>query len=118
MKFKIVLINFPFDDLSGTKLRPALCLTDFVSEDKHIILAFITSNLNNATETTDIVVEKTNIDFEKTGLKVSSVIKMHRLITISDYIIQKVIGFLPESYHTNVDDKIKSLFNITDKISL
>lgn len=37
---------------------------------------------------------------------------MHRLITASDNIIQKVIGFLPESYHRNVDDKIKSLFKI------
>lgn len=72
MKFKIVLINFPFDDLSGIKLRPALCLTDFISEHRHIILAFITSNLNNATEITDLIVEKTNVDFEKTGLKVPS----------------------------------------------
>ena len=112
MKFKIVLINFPFDDLSGIKLRPALCLTDFISEHRHIILAFITSNLNNATEITDLIIEKTNVDFEKTGLKVPSVIKMHRLITSSDNIIQKVIGFLPESYHRNVDGKIKLLFKI------
>lgn len=112
MKFKIVLINFPFDDLSGTKLRPALCLTNFVSKHNHIIFAFITSNINSAKEATDIVVEKTSLDFEKTGLKVSSIVKMHRLITLSDNIIQKEIGFLPESYHNNVNDKIKSLFNI------
>jgi len=112
MKFKIVLINFPFDDFIETKLRPAICLTNIISEHRHIILAFITSNLNNATEITDLIIEETNVDFEKTGLKVSSVIKMHRLITASDNIIQKVIGFLPGSYHSNVDDKIKSLFNI------
>ena len=26
MKYKIVLVPFPFDDFSGTKVRPALCL--------------------------------------------------------------------------------------------
>jgi len=27
-KNKVVLILFPFDDLSSTKVRPAVCLTD------------------------------------------------------------------------------------------
>lgn len=30
MKYRIVLVPFPFDDLSGSKLRPALCLTDVI----------------------------------------------------------------------------------------
>lgn len=110
MKFKIVLINFPFDDLSETKLRPALCLTDAISEHKHVILAFITSNLNNATESTDLIIENSRVDFEKTGLKVSSVIKIHRLITVSDRFIQKVIGRLPASYQNEVNEKINLLF--------
>ena len=112
MKFKIVLINFPFEDLSETKLRPALCLTDTISEHNHIILAFITSNLNNATESTDLIIENSRADFDKTGLKVSSVIKIHRLITVSDSIIQKVIGRLPASYQNEVYEKIKLLFHL------
>ncbi len=112
MKFKIVLVIFPFDDLSDFKLRPAVCLTNPVSEHKHILLAFITSNLNNATEVTDLIIEKAEADFDMTGLKVSSVIKIHRIITTSDKIIQKVIGILPESYHNKVYEKIKLLFNL------
>lgn len=112
MKFKIVLINFPFDDFTQTKLRPALCLTDFISKHQQIVLAPITSNLNNATEITDLIIEITNTGFEKTGLKVSSVIKIHRLLTTSDKIIQKTIGDLPESFHQEVYEKIKLLFNI------
>ncbi len=113
MRFEIVLINFPFDDFSGSKLRPALCLTSPISKHQHVILAPITSNLNNATETTDILLENKQNDFEKTGLKVSSVIKIHKLITIPDKIIQKTIGFLPESLHKEVDGKLKLLFNIS-----
>ena len=112
MKFKIVLIDFPFDDFSESKLRPALCLTDPISKHKQIILAAITSNLHNANEITDIIIENTRIDFGKTGLKVPSVIKIHRLLTANDKIIRKIIGELPEIYHFKVYEKIKLLFDI------
>ncbi len=70
MKFKIVLINFPFDDFSESKLRPALCLTDPISEHNQLVVALIKSNLQNASEITDVIIEKNKIDFEVTGLKV------------------------------------------------
>ena len=112
MKFKIVLIDFPFDDFSESKLRQALCLTNPISKYKQIVLTVISSNLQNANEITDIIIEKTQIDFNRTGLKVSSVIKIHRLLTTSDKIIRKIIGDLPESYHSEVYKKIKKLFEI------
>lgn len=76
------------------------------------MLAFITSNLNNGTEITDLIINKADAEFEMTGLKVSSVIKIHRIITTSDKIIQKVTGILPESYPYKVYEKIKLLFNL------
>lgn len=112
MKFKIVLINFPFDDFSGSKLRPVLCLTDYISKHMHIIFAPITSNLDNATEKSDLIINPSDSGFLNTGLKVGSVIKVHRLVTASDHIIQKVIGVLPDSYHKIIDEKIKLVFNI------
>ena len=113
VKFKIVLINFPFDDFSEKKLRPSLCLTGPISKFRHIVFAPITSNLNNATEITDLIIEKTEVDFAKTGLKVSSVIKLHRLLTASDNIIQKTIGNLPESYYNRIYENLKLLFSIS-----
>ena len=112
MKFKIVLIDFPFDEFSGSKLRPALCLTKPISKYNQVVLAVITSNLQNANEITDVIIEKTQIDFGITGLKVSSVIKIHRLLTAADKIIRNIIGDLPEFYHSQVDEKIKKLFDI------
>lgn len=40
MQFKIVLVPFPFDDLSGKKVRPALCLTEKISNYNHVVIAF------------------------------------------------------------------------------
>ena len=46
MKGKVVLVPFPFDDLSTTKVRPAVCLTDPVGTHRHVIMAFISSRMS------------------------------------------------------------------------
>jgi len=33
---KVVLVPFPFDNLSTTKVRPAVCLTDPIGPHRHI----------------------------------------------------------------------------------
>jgi mRNA interferase MazF len=40
---KVVLVPFPFDDLSSTKVRPAVCLTNPIGPHRHVIVAFISS---------------------------------------------------------------------------
>ena len=57
MKRRIVLVEFPYDDLSDRKLRPAYCLTDPVGEHRHIILALITSRIPPQLLETDMVLE-------------------------------------------------------------
>ncbi|MGI0494612.1 hypothetical protein ACN4EG_22735 [Alkalinema pantanalense CENA528] len=55
MKGKIVLIQFPFDDLSASKVRPAYCLTDAIGSYQHIVFALITSRIPSTPMTTDIL---------------------------------------------------------------
>jgi mRNA interferase MazF len=43
MRYDVVLVPFPFDDLTGTKVRPAVCLTDILGVHRHVVLAFVTS---------------------------------------------------------------------------
>jgi len=42
MKGKIVLVHFPFTDLSATKLRPALVIHE---SDEDVVVAFISSRV-------------------------------------------------------------------------
>ena len=63
MKHKVVLVPFPFDDLSSTKVRPAVCLTESIGEHKHVVLAFITSRVPDEPLSTDLVFAETDKGF-------------------------------------------------------
>ena len=58
MKGKIVLVPFPFDDLSTTKVGPAVCLTDPVGPHRHVIIAFISSRTPANLLETDLILKE------------------------------------------------------------
>ena len=49
-------------------------------------------------ERTDIVLDQSHAHFMQTGLKVSSTIRLHRLVTISSLFIQRRIGAITGRY--------------------
>lgn len=112
MKYSLVLVPFPFDDLSSSKVRPAVCLTDEILPYNHIVLAFITSRLPTNPSETDLVIDANDEDFDHTGLKVSSTILLHRLATISKSIIRKKLGELSPSYQRAVEERLIKLFEL------
>jgi len=61
LKGKIVLIPFPFTDLTATKLRPALVLYE---GEKDVVVAFISSRTEK-TKTTDIIINKKHPEFKQ-----------------------------------------------------
>jgi mRNA interferase MazF len=111
-KGKIVLLPFPFDDLSSAKVRPAVCLTDPIGQHRHVIVAFITSQIPSDLLATDVVISQTDRDFSATGLRVSSTLRLHRLMTVSVAIIQRELGTLKPNQLLDVDAKLKSLFRL------
>lgn len=112
MKYKIVLVPFPFDDLSTSKVRPAVCLTDEIQPYGHVVLAFITSKVSANPSATDFTIDSQAADFVQTGLKVSSTIHLHRLMTISKTIIQRKLGKLSKSQQTEIESRLRKLFGI------
>lgn len=110
LKGKIVLVPFPFDDLSVQKLRPAVCLTNEIGEHDHVILAFITSQIPQPLLKSDFVINSTEKHFLRTGLKVTSTIRLHRVMTITTGIIRRELGELPKNLQKTVNDKLRELF--------
>jgi mRNA interferase MazF len=112
MKHKVVLVPFPFDDLSSAKVRPAVCLTEPIGQHKHVVLAFITSRVPEEPLTTDLVFAETDKDFSTTGLRVSSTLQLHRLMTVGTNMLVRELGIVPQARQKEVDRKLKLLFSI------
>jgi mRNA interferase MazF len=111
-KGKIVLVPFPFDDLTADKVRPALCLTDPIGPHRHVIVAFISSQAPPAVTGTDIVLDSLDKDFAATGLRVSSVLRLHRLVTLTSAVFRRELGELTRNLQREVDRKLITLFGL------
>jgi mRNA interferase MazF len=107
MKYTLVLVPFPFDDFSETKVRPAVCLTERIGKYDHIVIAFITSKIPVVEiEETDIILSKN----EETGLKIDSLLRLHRLTTIPYNLIKRQLGQVPSAKKIEIRKKLSRLF--------
>jgi len=111
-KYKVVLVPFPFDDLSSAKVRPAVCLSDLIGPHDHLILAFITSCIPASQLETDLVIESRDSDFAATGLRVSSTLQLHRLMTATKSILLRELGALSPAMQAQVQKRLRRLFDL------
>lgn len=109
---KVVLVPFPFDDLKGEKVRPAVCLTNPIGSHRHIVLAFITSKIPNDLLETDVVLDSSDAGFNVTGLRISSTLRLHRLMTVTTALIKRELGELSPKMHSEVVEKLCKLFSL------
>ena len=82
----IVLVPFPFTDLSGNKVRPALVL---IVTTLDVTLSFITTQLQWQ-EPTDLLLTPGS----QNGLKKVSLIRLSKLATIDFNLVQGRLGTL------------------------
>ena len=108
MKGKIVLIPFPFTDLTSTKLRPALVLYE---AEKDVVVAFISSRTDKP-KPVDISINENNAEFKQTGLKLASIIKLDKVATISKDLIIGEIGEIGPKLKKEVNRKITAIYNL------
>ncbi|HUT76856.1 MAG TPA: type II toxin-antitoxin system PemK/MazF family toxin [Polyangia bacterium] len=88
----IVLVPFPFDDFSASKVRPALCLTEEIGSFRHVIIAFVSSRIPDDPHESDLVIRKDSPEWAGTGLAVDSVIRLHKVVTIPRELIRRRLG--------------------------
>jgi mRNA interferase MazF len=109
LKSKIVLIPFPFTDLTATKLRPALILYE---GEQDVVAAFISSRTEKP-KATDIIINEKHPEFKQTGLKLASVIKLDKVATISKTLIVGEIGEVGTKIKKAINRKIAELYTLT-----
>lgn len=99
-----MLIKFPFTDLSGSKLRPAVVLFDSGND---LVVAFITGVL--AVKTIGDISLKRN---GTNGLKKDSVLKLSKLATLSKDLVAGKIGVFSEAELTGTNHGLREMLQI------
>ncbi|HRZ96484.1 MAG TPA: type II toxin-antitoxin system PemK/MazF family toxin [Paludibacter sp.] len=99
----IVLLKFPYTDNKTFKRRPALIINDF--RDGDVIVCRITSQIYKTNN--DVLIP----NWENSGLKLQSVIRVHKLATLDKDLIELYMGKIDNSLKEKV---IKILSKITE----
>lgn len=105
----IVLVPFPFTDLSATKVRPALVLSREQNKGDDVILCFISSNTSN-TPTSCVQISFNDECFSESGLKTASVLRFDKIATLHKSLLFGEIGTLPDSFLQMHKNKFYDLF--------
>ena len=105
-KGTIVLVPFPFTDLAGHKVRPALVL--HVSRGEDCVLAFVSSGLSKKRYQFDVLIRASN----KNGLKCDSIIKGDKLATLQKKVVLGELGTAEPAAMKAVDQAIRKLFGV------
>ena len=103
-KGDIMLIAFPFTDLSGNKLRPAVVLAASALD---LTVCFITNQLHWQ-EPSEMVLLPTSDN----GLKKQSLLRISKIATIDKLLAKGLLGKLNLNEMAVLNDKLKMLFQI------
>ena len=94
-------MKFPFTDGIHYKRRPALVINDF--KDGDIIVCRITSKIYETS--LDVYID----NWEKSGLKLPSVIRVHKLATLEKNMVDSLMGSIDDSTKEKVQIVISNL---------
>jgi mRNA interferase MazF len=103
-KGDIVLITFPFTDLTGQKLRPAVILA---STNLDLTVCFITTQIQQQ-ESTDIVLLPTSIN----GIRKLSLVRTSKIATLDKKLAKGLLGRLTINEISDLNKNLKILLDL------
>jgi len=86
----LILVQFPFTDLSAQKLRPALIVGRVTGDD--VIVAFILSRISRSDPRAEHVLDPTENEFRATGLKGRSLVRLNKVATLHRALVRRRLG--------------------------
>jgi mRNA interferase MazF len=101
---EIVLLEYPYTDLVGTKLRPAVVLKDTGDNDFIVIRATSQPKLTEY----DITIE----DWQFCGLLKPSIMRVHKMATLETNLVKKKMGVLSKNDLNKLYACLQGLFNL------
>ncbi len=106
--WEIVLLPFPFTDLSSAKKRPAIVLSSSLYNlEQDVVVLFLTSNLIASPKIGDYKLK----EWKTSNLPKPSMVRMKFATIDKDYIIKK-IGEVEAKDILNIKAEIKAFFSL------
>lgn len=111
----VVILDYPFSDSSGAKVRPALVVQ---SDQRNTILtntivALITKNLQRVrTDPTQLLIDIATPEGKQSGLRVNSAITCGNVYTVHERHILKTVGHLSAAIMRQVDACLKAALDL------
>ena len=111
----IALVRFPHDSGGRGKKRPVVVVQADVynRQLRHSIVAEITSNLSMANDPSNLLIDLSSPENQRTGLTQNSVVTCWHLLTMNDERIGKVIGVLSATMMQKVDLCLKAALQLS-----
>ena len=104
VKGDILLITFPFTDLTGSKLRPTVVLAD---SELDVTVCFITTQLQWQ-DPTDVQLLSTTFN----GLRKQSLIRTSKIATLDKTLAKGLLGGLTQFELNDLNSKLKILLQL------
>lgn len=110
----IVLIHFPFTDLTSTKVRPALVISseNYNTNQEDVVFLLITSNTSRITQD-DYLLDRNNPEFNNTGLKKESVFRVGKVQTLNKKILVSKLGFAGINTLKEIENRLRNLLQLS-----
>ncbi|ADB58734.1 type II toxin-antitoxin system PemK/MazF family toxin [Archaeoglobus profundus] len=106
----VVVLELPFTDLIGKKLRPVLVLSS--EKLNKISRDLIVAKISSSKQLEDFEVELKPEDLEEGKLKKISYIHCHSIFTVEKNLVLKKVGRVKDRKLSEVKSIIKAIFNL------
>jgi len=105
----VVLIGFPFTDLSGSKQRPALVISTrwYNIQKIDVILAAITSKIPEKVRKDEYLLSDSEL--KSAGLPKKSIVKAGKIVTIDQRLIRKKLGRVSEQTLLHISKTLRTV---------
>src|SRR5271165_1111326 len=105
----VVLLDYPFADGSGSKVRPALMVQNDRDNQRltNTIVALITKNLSRGHEPTQLIIDVSTPEGRLSGLNQTSAVTGGNLFTVAQTKVRRVIGSLSPVTMIQIDDCLR-----------
>lgn len=105
----IILINFPFTIPAISKVWPAVVITITEDRFRDIVVCAMSSVVPEYPTKREIIFHKYDPDFDRTGLRVDSVVKMDRIATLRQSDVITTIGRCSPSQWQMITEAFRNL---------